>query len=81
MSTAQVTDAEKAGGRAVGNTLKALAFMYVIITRDSIGAPVDVDLPITAAPAKGNSGISQTWSRKNGVGIVLLRSSAHLLPS
>src|SRR5437764_2649445 len=35
----------------MANTLKALAFMYVIFTRDSLGAPVDVDLPITAPPA------------------------------
>lgn len=51
VSTAQVSDPEKAGGRAMGNTLKALAFLYVVLTRDSLGAPVDVDRPITAAPA------------------------------
>src|SRR5205823_9052711 len=31
--------------------MAALAFLYVIETRDSLGAPIDVDLPITAAPA------------------------------
>lgn len=51
VSTAQVSDSEKAGGRAMGNTLKALAFMYVVLTRDSLGAPVDVDRPITSGPA------------------------------
>ncbi len=51
VSPAEVADTEKAGGRAMANTLKALAFMYVIFTRDTIGAPVDVDQPITAAPA------------------------------
>jgi hypothetical protein len=48
VSTAQVSDPEKAAGRAMANTLKALAFMYVIFTRDTLGAPVDVDIPITA---------------------------------
>jgi len=51
VSTAEVSDSEKAAGRAMANTLKALAFMYVIFTRDTLGAPVDVDLPITAPPA------------------------------
>jgi hypothetical protein len=32
----------------MANTLKALAFMYVIFTRDTLGAPVDVDVSITA---------------------------------
>jgi len=48
VSTAQVSDAEKAASRGLANTLKALAFVYVIETRDSLGAPVDVDVPITA---------------------------------
>jgi starch-binding outer membrane protein, SusD/RagB family len=51
VSTAQVSDPEKAGGRAMANTMKALAFMYVVLTRDSLGAPVDVDRPITSPPA------------------------------
>jgi len=51
VGTAEVSDPEKAAGRAMANTLKALAFMYVIFTRDTLGAPVDVDVPITAPPA------------------------------
>ncbi len=43
--------AEKAGSRGVANTLKALALLYLIETRAQLGAPVDVDLPLTAAPA------------------------------
>jgi len=42
---------EKAASRGMANTMKALAFMYVILTRDSLGAPIDVDLPVNAAPA------------------------------
>ncbi len=51
VSTAEVSDSEKAAGRAMANTMKALAFTYVILTRDSIGAPVDVGQPISAPPA------------------------------
>src|SRR2546422_6924677 len=32
-------------------TLFRSAFMYVILTRDSLGAPIDVDRPVNAAPA------------------------------
>src|SRR5438105_2381988 len=35
----------------MANTMKALAFMYVILTRDSLGAPIDVDRPVNATPA------------------------------
>src|SRR5439155_794404 len=35
----------------VPNTMKALAFLYVIEARDSLGAPVDVDISIPAPPA------------------------------
>src|SRR5881275_1632043 len=42
---------EKAGSRGMANTFKALAFMYVVETRDSLGAPIDVDRPIGATPA------------------------------
>src|SRR5438128_632123 len=42
---------EKAASRGMANTMKALAFMYVILTRDSLGAPIDVDRPVNAAPA------------------------------
>jgi starch-binding outer membrane protein, SusD/RagB family len=48
---AQVSPAEKAASRGMANTMKALAFLYVIETRDSLGAPVDVDRPITDPPA------------------------------
>jgi len=33
-----------------GKTMEALAFMYVIETRAALGAPVDVDRPVTAPP-------------------------------
>ena len=48
VSTGKLSDPTKAASRAVATTLKGLALMYVIETRDSLGAPVDVDLPITA---------------------------------
>jgi hypothetical protein len=51
VDTLQVAPGEKAAGRAMANTLKALAFMYLIETRAQLGAPVDVDRPVTAAPA------------------------------
>jgi hypothetical protein len=47
----QVTPGEKAGARALANTLKALSFIYVIETRAQLGAPVAVDVAVTAAPA------------------------------
>lgn len=46
-----LTPEEKAASRGVGKTLKALAFMYVIETRAQLGAPVDVDQSLDAAPA------------------------------
>jgi len=46
-----VTDAEKAAARGMANTMAALAFLYVIETRDSLGAPIAVDLPVSAPPA------------------------------
>ncbi|HVH10433.1 MAG TPA: RagB/SusD family nutrient uptake outer membrane protein [Gemmatimonadales bacterium] len=51
VSTAEVSDAEKAASRGMANTFKALAFLYIVETRDSLGAPVDVDRPITDPPA------------------------------
>jgi len=51
VATAEVSDAEKAACRGMANTMKALAFSYVVETRDSLGAPVDVDIAITAPPA------------------------------
>jgi hypothetical protein len=42
---------EKAVSQAVAETLKGLAFLYIIETRGSLGAPVDVGRTIDAAPA------------------------------
>ena len=42
---------EKAVSQAMAQTLKALAFMYIIETRGKLGAPVDVGRAIDAAPA------------------------------
>ncbi|HEY2855945.1 MAG TPA: RagB/SusD family nutrient uptake outer membrane protein [Gemmatimonadaceae bacterium] len=42
---------EKAVSTAMAETLKALAFMYIIETRAKLGAPVDVGRAIDAAPA------------------------------
>ena len=42
---------EKAASKGMGKTLKALAFAYVIETRASLGAPVDVNRPVSAPPA------------------------------
>jgi hypothetical protein len=49
--TQALSASEKAASRGMANTMKALAFVYVILTRDSLGAPVDVDRPVTAPPA------------------------------
>ena len=46
-----LTDAERAASRGMANTIKALAFLYVIETRAQLGAPVDVDRPVSAGPA------------------------------
>ncbi len=46
-----LTDAERAASRGMANTIKALAFLYVIQTRAQLGAPVDVDRPVSAGPA------------------------------
>ncbi|HEX4599952.1 MAG TPA: RagB/SusD family nutrient uptake outer membrane protein, partial [Gemmatimonadales bacterium] len=51
VASAQVSPAEQAASRGMANTMKALAFLYVIEARDSLGAPVDVDRPITDLPA------------------------------
>ena len=42
---------EKAVSQAMAQTLKALAFMYIIETRGKLGAPVEVGRAIDAAPA------------------------------
>ena len=46
-----LTDEERAASRGMANTLKALTFLYVIQTRAQLGAPVDVDRPVSAGPA------------------------------
>jgi hypothetical protein len=46
-----LSDAERAASRGMANTFKALAFLYVIQTRAQLGAPVDVDRPVSAGPA------------------------------
>jgi hypothetical protein len=46
-----LSDAERAASRGMANTLKALSFLYVIETRAQLGAPVDVDRPVSAGPA------------------------------
>jgi len=51
VGSGDVSDAEKAASRGMANTIKALAFLYLIETRDSLGAAVDVDVSITASPA------------------------------
>ena len=50
-ANADLSLGEKAASRGMANTMKALAFMYVILTRDSLGAPIDVDQPVNAPPA------------------------------
>lgn len=42
---------EKAASRGMAKTLKALALSYAIETRAQLGSAVEVDLPVTAAPA------------------------------
>lgn len=46
-----MSDVDKAAARGMANTLKALAFMYVVELRAQLGAPVDVDIDISAPPA------------------------------
>ena len=46
-----LSSGEKAVAQAMAETLKALAFMYIIETRAKLGAPVDVGHGIEAAPA------------------------------
>ncbi|HZI42721.1 MAG TPA: hypothetical protein VFD67_13480, partial [Gemmatimonadaceae bacterium] len=46
-----LTADEKAVAQAMAETLKALAFMYIVETRAKLGAPVDVGRAIDAAPA------------------------------
>lgn len=46
-----LSPAEKSASSGFAKTLNALAFLYLIETRASLGAPVDVGRDITAAPA------------------------------
>ena len=46
-----VSATEKEGIVGFLQTIKALDFLYIINTRDSIGAPIDVNISPTAAPA------------------------------
>ena len=47
---ADLSPEELAASQGFGKTMEALAFMYIIETRASLGAPVDVDQPATAPP-------------------------------
>ena len=49
--TGDLSPAEKTVSQAMAETLKALAFTYIIETRAKLGAPVDVGRAIDAAPA------------------------------
>ncbi len=49
--TTELTAGEVAASRGLAKTFKALALLYVIETRGPLGAPVDVDRPVTAPPA------------------------------
>ncbi len=46
-----LTTEERAASIGFAKTLKALSLFYVIEGRGALGAPVDVDLPVSAAPA------------------------------
>ena len=46
-----LSDAERAASRGMANTMKSLAFLYVIETRAQLGAPVDVDRQVSDGPA------------------------------
>ena len=49
--TTELSPGEIAASRGMAQTFKALAFLYIIETRGPLGAPVDVDRPVTAPPA------------------------------
>jgi hypothetical protein len=48
---ADLAAGDRAASIGFAETIKALEFMYIIETRANLGAPVDVDRPITAVPA------------------------------
>lgn len=47
----KLSDAEVSASLGFAKTLKALAFLYVVTSHGSLGAPVDVDHPLTDPPA------------------------------
>ncbi|HEX4562735.1 MAG TPA: RagB/SusD family nutrient uptake outer membrane protein [Gemmatimonadales bacterium] len=49
--TTELSAGEVEASRGMAQTFKALALLYVIETRAQLGAPVDVDRPVTAPPA------------------------------
>jgi starch-binding outer membrane protein, SusD/RagB family len=49
--TPRMTDVQKEAVRGFAKTFMALDFLYVINTRDELGAPIDVDRPPDDAPA------------------------------
>jgi len=49
--TPQLSDAEKAAGAGLAETLKALSFFKIISARGSLGAPVDVGRSVNDPPA------------------------------
>ncbi|HYK11607.1 MAG TPA: RagB/SusD family nutrient uptake outer membrane protein [Gemmatimonadales bacterium] len=49
--TKELSAGEIEASRGMAQTFKALALLYVIETRGQLGAPVDVDRPVTAPPA------------------------------
>jgi starch-binding outer membrane protein, SusD/RagB family len=49
--TGDLAAADKAGSIGFAQTIKAMAFLYLVETRAQLGAPVDVDRPVTATPA------------------------------
>ena len=49
--TTELSRGEVEASRGMALTFKALAFLYIVETRAQLGAPVDVDRPVTAPPA------------------------------
>lgn len=50
-SSDRLSTEESAASRGMANTLKALAFLYVVESRAQFGAPVDVDRDLATGPA------------------------------
>jgi len=49
--TEKLSDAEVSASLGYGKTMKALAFLYIVTSHGLLGAPVDVDHPLTDPPA------------------------------